>query len=232
MKLSDRLQKIADFVPRNTIVGDIGTDHGYIPIYLRENGISKIVIATDISQSSLNKIIESVNEVDHIDHIDIRLGDGLEPIKPFEIDTVVMAGMGGLLICDILDKDKEKRDSITHFILQPNVASKELRKYLYDNNFEIIDEVLAKEEDRFYEIIYAKKGKAYVTEDIYYEIGEKLIINRDPLLEEFIKNRIGTIEQILRELEGKNTDKAQERYQQLSKKVIELEEVLEQIESC
>ncbi|MCF6461060.1 tRNA (adenine(22)-N(1))-methyltransferase [Clostridium sp. Cult3] len=232
MKLSDRLQKIADFVPRNTIVGDIGTDHGYIPIYLRENGISKIVIATDISQSSLNKIIESVNEVDHIDHIDIRLGDGLEPIKPFEIDTVVMAGMGGLLICDILDKDKEKRDSITHFILQPNVASKELRKYLYDNNFEIIDEVLAKEEDRFYEIIYAKKGKAYVTEDIYYEIGEKLIINRDPLLEEFIKNRIGTIEQILRELEGKNTDKAQERYQQLSKKIIELEEVLEQIESC
>ena len=232
MKLSDRLQKIADFVPRNTIVGDIGTDHGYIPIYLRENGISKIVIATDISQSSLNKIIESVNEVDHIDHIDIRLGDGLEPIKPFEIDTVVMAGMGGLLICDILDKDKEKRDSITHFILQPNVASKELRKYLYDNNFEIIDEVLAKEEDRFYEIIYAKKGKAYVTEDIYYEIGEKLIINRDPLLEEFIKNRIGTIEQILRELEGKNTDKAQERYQQLSKKVMELEEVLEQIESC
>lgn len=232
MKLSDRLQKIADFVPRNTIVGDIGTDHGYIPIYLRENGISKIVIATDISQSSLNKIIESVNEVDHLDHIDIRLGDGLEPIKPFEIDTVVMAGMGGLLICDILDKDKEKRDSITHFILQPNVASKELRKYLYDNNFEIIDEVLAKEEDRFYEIIYAKKGKAYVTEDIYYEIGEKLIINRDPLLEEFIKNRIGTIEQILRELEGKNTDKAQERYQQLSKKVMELEEVLEQIESC
>ena len=119
----------------------------------------------------------------------------------------------------------------THFIFQPNVASKELREYLYENNFEIIDEALAKEGDRFYEIIYAKKGKAYVTKDMYYEIGEKLITNRHPLLGEFVNNKIETIEQILKRLEDKNTDKAKERYQQLLKKVMELREVLDNIES-
>ena len=64
MKLSNRLQAIADFVPKNTIVGDIGTDHGYIPVYLIENQISKKVIATDISQNSLNKIRDYVNSIE------------------------------------------------------------------------------------------------------------------------------------------------------------------------
>ncbi len=98
--------------------------------------------------------------MDNIENIEIRLGgDGLEPIRPFEVDTVIIAGMGGLLIRDILDKDKTKRDSITYFILQPNIASRELREYLYENNFEIIDESLVKEDGKFYEIIYAKKRK-------------------------------------------------------------------------
>ena len=230
MKLSDRLQSIASFVPKNTIVGDIGTDHGYIPVYLIENKIAKKVIATDISKSSLDKIIEYAKLTGFEKNIDIRLGDGLEIIKPFEIDTVVIAGMGGLLIRDILDKDKEKRDSITHFILQPNIATNELRRYLYENNFEIIDEKLVKEDDKFYEIIHTKKGKAYVDKDIYYEIGERLILNQDPLLKEFIGNKIKIIEDILEKLEDKKTEKSQERYKELMEKATDLKEVLADIE--
>lgn len=234
MRLSYRLQKIADYVPKNTIVGDIGTDHGYIPVYLVNKGIAKKAIATDISQNSLDKIINYINSIDHIDNIEnieIRLGDGLEPVKPFEIDTVIIAGMGGLLIRDILDKDKIKRDSITHFILQPNIASRELREYLYENNFEIIDEALVKEDGRFYEIIYAKKGKSYITKDIYYEIGENLLHNGDPLLKEFINDKIKRIQNIIIELKDKNTDKAKERFEELNEKLLELKEVLREIES-
>ena len=231
MNLSDRFKKIVNFVPKNTIAGDIGTDHGYIPVYLIKNGISKKVIATDISQNSLNKIGDYVNSIGNIKEIDIRLGDGLDPIKPFEIDTVIIAGMGGLLIRDILKKNKEKSDSITHFIFQPNVASRELREYLYENNFEIIDESLAKEGERFYEIIYAKKGKDFVIKDIYYEVGKKLILNRDPLLQEFVNYKIEKIQNILKELKDQDSSKAKERYEELSKKILDLKEVLEKIES-
>lgn len=230
MKLSYRLQAIADFIQNNTIVGDIGTDHGYIPVYLIKNKISKKVIAADISKNSLDKTIEYVKKTGYEKYIDIRLGDGLDIIKSFEIDTVVIAGMGGLLIRDILDKNKEKRDSITNFILQPNIATKELREYLYRNNFEIIDEKLVKEDNKFYEIIYAKKGKAHITKDIYYEIGEKLIINKDPLLKEFINNKININEKILVELEDKKTHKSEERYKELIEKIQELKAVLKEIE--
>ncbi len=231
MRLSDRLQTIANFIPKNTIVGDIGTDHGYIPIYLIENEISKKVIATDISKNSLDKIINCVKGTKYEKDIDMRLGDGLDPIKPFEVDTVVIAGMGGLLIRDILDKDKDKRDSITNFILQPNIATEELRKYLYENNFEIVDEKLVKEDGKFYEVIWAKKGKAYVDQDIYYEIGEKLLANRDPLLEEFLNNRIQMNEEILKELEGKETQRTMDRYRELTENIRELKVVLKKIES-
>ncbi|HSH35347.1 class I SAM-dependent methyltransferase [Schnuerera sp.] len=230
MRLSKRLQAIADFIPKNTMVGDIGTDHGYIPIYLIENKVAKKVIATDLSKNSLEKIKEFVKERKLESHIDIRLGDGLEVLKNFEVDTVVIAGMGGLLIKDILDKDIEKRDSITNFILQPNIASNELRKYLYYNNFEIIDEKLVKEDNKFYEIIYAKKGKFHIGEDIYYEVGEKLILNRDPLLKEFLEEKIKIIEKILEELKGKNTEKSESRSKELIEKNKSLKVVLKRLE--
>lgn len=231
MKLSNRLQKIADFVPKNTIVGDIGCDHGYIPIYLAKNNISKKVIASDISKNSLEKTIENVKINNLEKDIEIRLGDGLDIVLPFEIDTVIIAGMGGLLIKDILDKNKTKANTITHFILQPNIASKELREYLYENNFEIINEELAMEGDKFYEIIYAKKGKGFVTKDIYYEIGEKLIINENPLLKEFINYKINIVEGILIELKGVKTEKSIKRQEELNKNLMDLKEVLLEIES-
>ena len=231
MILSNRLQAIADFVPINTIAGDIGTDHGYIPIYLIKNKISKKVIATDISKNSLQKIIKYTEGKEYEDDIDIRLGDGLEIIKSFEIDTVIIAGMGGLLIKDILDREKDKRDSITHFILQPNVASKELREYLYENNFTIIDEKLIKEDGKFYEIIYAKKGKSHVSSEVYFEVGEKLISSKDPLLEEFLKDKINRAVNILRELEDKTTMKSILRQKELKDGIEMLKEVLKKVES-
>ena len=145
MNLSERLQTIANFVPKNSVVADIGTDHGYIPIYLIENNISKKVIATDISKNSLEKAIENVNIYNYENKIDTRHGNGLETIKEYEVDTVIIAGMGGILIKDILDKSWSKRDSITNFILQPNIATSELRKYLIEKNFEILDEKLVKD---------------------------------------------------------------------------------------
>ena len=231
MILSERLKTIADFVPANSIVGDIGTDHGYLPVYLIEKGIAKKAIGTDISRNSLEKIYQLVKSRGLEKQIDVRLGNGLEVFKPFEVDTLVIAGMGGLLIRDILDKHKEVADSVSNFILQPNIAAKELREYLYDNNFEIIDERLVKEWDKYYEVIYAKKGKAYLKEDIYLEIGERLFINRDPLLKEYVQHKILVTENIIDKLDVDASEKSRDRYLELSKKIEDYKEVLSRIES-
>lgn len=230
MKLSNRLIAIANFVPKNSIVADIGTDHGYIPVYLVENNIAKKVIGTDISKGSLDKIIDYIKTLNLEHIIDARLGDGLEVIKPYEVDTVIIAGMGGLLIRDILEKNKEVTDSIANFILQPMVAAKELRQYLVDNNFEIIEEELVKEDGKYYEIIFAKKGKSYIEKEIYYEISPLLIKKKHPLLREFIQFRFRELENIIEEIKDINTEKSKERYLEISAKIKDYKGVLEEIE--
>ena len=230
MKLSNRLIAIANFVHKNSIVADIGTDHGYIPVYLVENNIAKKVIGTDISKGSLDKIIDYIKTLNLEHIIDARLGDGLEVIKPYEVDTVIIAGMGGLLIRDILEKNKEVTDSIANFILQPMVAAKELRQYLVDNNFEIIEEELVKEDGKYYEIIFAKKGKSYIEKEIYYEISPLLIKKKHPLLREFIQFRLRELENIIEEIKDINTEKSKERYLEISAKIKDYKGVLEEIE--
>lgn len=230
MKLSDRLTAIANMIPKNSIVADIGTDHGHLPIFLIKNNISKKVIGSDISKGSLDKIIEYVDGFGLGDKIDTRLGDGLEIIKPYEVDTVVIAGMGGLLIRDILEKDKKITNSVINFILQPMVASKELREYLINNNFDIIKEDLVKEENKYYEIIFAKKGKSFVEKDIHYEISPLLIKEKHVLLKEFIEYKLSSTEGIVKELENIDTDKSKERYNELINIINEYKEVLREIE--
>ncbi|NLV89326.1 MAG: SAM-dependent methyltransferase [Tissierellia bacterium] len=231
MKLSNRLMAIANFVPKNSIVADIGTDHGYIPVYLVENNISKKVIGTDISKGSLDKIIEYIKNLNLEHKIDARLGDGLEVIKPYEIDTVIIAGMGGLLIRDILEKDKEVTDSIVNFILQPMVAAKELREYLVENSFEIIKEELVKEDNKYYEIILAKKGKSYIDKEIYYEISHLLIKEKHPLLKELTQFRLRELEKIAEDIKDIDTEKSKERYVEVTSKIRDYKEVLKEIES-
>ena len=231
MKLSARLQAIADFVPKDSIVGDIGTDHGYVPIYLIENNISKKVIATDISANSLNKAIENISLNKYEDKIDSRLGNGLDTIKEFEIDTVIIAGMGGILIKEILDKNWLKRDSIVNLILQPNVATNELREYLITNNFEIIDEKLVKDGKKFYEILVVKKGLSHLKEDSFYQIGDRLIENNDPILSDFINYRVNLNNNIISELLKEETEKSKKRLEFLMDENKKYQEVLKLIES-
>ncbi len=231
MNLSDRLIKISEFVKKDTRVLDIGTDHGYIPIYLVENKISKNIIASDISSDSLKKTTELVGEKSLEENIDSRLGNGLEVIEPFEVDGVIMAGMGGILIQKILEKDKEITKSIEYFIFQPMIASKELRQYLSQNNFKIIDEELSKEGDKFYEIIYAEKGYENSKNEIYYEISEILIEKKHHLIKEFIENKIKLTNSVIIELEDKTSKRSIKRRNELEKKIKEYMEVLKRVEA-
>lgn len=227
MKLTPRLLAIAQLVPQGATVADIGTDHGYIPVYLIKNGIAKKVIATDVNKGPL-RIAQKNIAMHHMEnHIETRLGNGLAVFFPGEVDTVIIAGMGGLLIRDILAADQKITESVETFILQPMVAQEELRRWLLSNQWKIVDEKLVKEDHRIYEVMVVKKGFQFVSDEIYYETGEKLIENQDPLLPEFIEKHLRKYKEIIRNLTGQNSEIANDKREMCQRKVAKLEEVLQ-----
>lgn len=153
IKLSDRLQLIANEIERGETVADIGTDHGFLPIYLWENGISPKVIMADISRGSLDKARQNCLEAHPDMKFDLRLGDGIGVLEDGEVDAVSIAGMGGILMTEILGADLEKTKSLKKFILQPRNHVGTLRHWLLDNGFEITNEQLVREGKYICEIL-------------------------------------------------------------------------------
>ncbi|MBE7037144.1 MAG: SAM-dependent methyltransferase [Ruminococcaceae bacterium] len=181
--MTPRLLAIADSVPFGATVADVGTDHGYIPIYLYKEHKIERALAMDLRQGPLSRAEENIDRFGLKDFIKTRLSDGLCALSEGEADTAVIAGMGGLLIAEILEKSPVKLD---FYILQPMTATAELREYLAQNDYEITDERLAKEDNKIYTVMTVKHGKMTVLDPVYYQVGEKLIENRDPLLPELL----------------------------------------------
>ncbi len=192
-KLSERLQAIADMVPYGSAVADIGTDHAYIPVYLTNKGISKFAYASDVKKGPLLRAKSTIREFDAQRAVETRMGNGLESIKCGEADTVIIAGMGGILISNILDNSKDVLSEVKTLILQPMTAVYELRKYLYENDYTVSDEILVKEENKLYTVIKAIHGKDDVQSELQLHIGKKLIENNDKLLPELLNKYINKL---------------------------------------
>lgn len=220
MELSKRLNLIVDYIENCDTLVDVGTDHGYIPIYAVKNGICKNAIASDINRdpldkAKLNSIFESVDE-----NIDTRLGSGLEAIKSGEAQIAIIAGMGGNLIRDILEADKDKVKSLDYLILQPAQNPEVLREYLYTNGYEVIAEDLCIDEEKYYELfkVRAKDGEETELDSIYYEISPKLLRDKHPLMGEYIKAKKQKYEKILNLIED-DTESALKRKKELEERI-------------
>ncbi|MFB5662088.1 tRNA (adenine(22)-N(1))-methyltransferase TrmK [Alteribacillus sp. HJP-4] len=158
-QLSDRLTAIAEEVPRDTILADVGTDHGYLPIFLIRNKKIKSALATDINSGPLRSAERKIKEHHLNEVIQTRTGSGLAPLKDQDqIDTIVIAGMGGTLITSILEEGKQKLERVSRLILQPNVAADNVRRWMIKNNWQLINEELLEEDGHFYEILTAVPG--------------------------------------------------------------------------
>ncbi len=225
IKLTARLQKIADQVTAGHRVADIGTDHGYIPIYLLKNKISPFVIAGDINEFPLKCAENNVADNNLLNGIETRLGSGLSILKPKEVDTVIVAGMGGLLISELLDNSKEIAQNLEALILQPMQARSELRKYLVSNNFIIEKDILVKEDHHIYEIIVAKPGEQVVVDPIYYEIGFHINSNPKPLSIEFIDRKIKTTKEIIQNISENVSESSIKKLKEMNNKLKRFEEV-------
>ena len=206
MKLTDRLLKIASLVSDGKKIADIGRDHGYIPVYLLKEGKVPFAVLADVNKGPLDNAHKEVIQNNLLDKVDLRLGSGIEILEIGEVEEVIIAGMGGILISELLEAKKEVAHNVEKLILQPMQAQEELRYYLLNNGYEILEEVLVREDFRIYEIIVAKyTGKNTIIEDeIYYEVGIKLLENKDSLFNDFIEKKIKTYSSIVNKLEGKN----------------------------
>ncbi|MEG1871060.1 MAG: class I SAM-dependent methyltransferase [Peptostreptococcaceae bacterium] len=222
MKLTDRLLKIASLVDDGKRVADIGTDHGYIPVYLLNEGVVPFAILADVNKGPLENASKEVRYNKLTDKTDLRLGSGIEVLEQGEVDEVIIAGMGGILISELLEAKKEVSNTVEKLILQPMQAQEELRKYLLSNGYEILNEVLVKEDFRVYEIIVTKyTGKnTEIQDEVYFEVGTKLIENKDPLLKEFLDKKIYKYNSVIEKLEGKSGE-AIDKKREESKAVIE-----------
>ena len=130
MELSIRLKTVAEAVTKGNRVADVGTDHGYVPIYLVKNNLSPAGIAMDVNKGPLEKAQEHIREEKLGGKIATRLGNGLAPLEPGETDTVIIAGMGGDLICKILKAKPEFLIEGKEFILQPQSEWFKIRRLL------------------------------------------------------------------------------------------------------
>lgn len=202
MKLTPRLQKIADEIKPGETMADIGTDHGFLPLFLWKQGISPQVIMADISKGSLDKAAENCRLLAPDTDFDLRLGSGLAVLAPGEVDTVVMAGIGGNLICELLGKDLQKSWSFTKYILQPRRHIGRLRFWLYDNGFSITNEQLVREGKFICEVLTVIPKEVAMTrqmnaEDIEYEFPLSLVRFRNDLTAEYLQGKLRLEREIL-----------------------------------
>ena len=244
LNLSERMQVIADFVGKDEIVADIGTDHGYIPLWLLINDITANVILADVNSGPLERAAANTalyleNDGSYFPGLDMRLGSGIEVLSDGEADTVIIAGMGGLLIRDILSHDIMKTRSLKKLILQPRNNSSDLRRWMRSElcDFTIVRERVVKEGKKYSEIICAVRNESVtdedasrvvlaadieaslaLPEDISLEIPCMYLADIDNTVSEYLKKRIQTEEKIIASIEKNGRNKASERQLVLTEK--------------
>ena len=141
MVLTPRLQTIANLVTKEK-VADIGTDHGKIPVYLALNKKAKYIVASDVNQGPVDACKKNVELYGVGKSLECRKGNGLTVLKRGEVESIIIAGMGGELICNILRDSEEIAHCAKELILQPMNGIEKVRKFLYENGFKIMEEKL------------------------------------------------------------------------------------------
>ena len=178
-KIADlRLAVAASFGRKGKRVADIGTDHASLPIYIVGNDLSPYAVACDINKGPLNAAKQNIAAANLSDRIDTFLTDGLNGLEQFNPEDIYILGMGGELIWRIIDDSEIAKNDGVRLILQPMTHPNDLRRGLYSNGFNIVDETLVKDRDRVYQIIVAEyDGIIRVAEEVELWLGKKNIEN-------------------------------------------------------
>lgn len=226
IQISRRLQSVAAFVQEGKRLADVGCDHGYIPIYLLQKKKIEKAIAMDINQGPLMRAKEHIQEWGLENYIDTRLSDGVKALKPNEVQSVVIAGMGGPLMEKILTEGNEVLQTVTELVLQPQSEIGHFRRFLIENGYEITHEEMILEDGKYYPIMRAVHGKAKEQTEAEYLYGKKLLQNRNPVLKEFLDREQVKAEELLEKLKNSQTPSAKARIFELEKEWKDRKEAL------
>lgn len=222
VRISDRLRTVAHMCEKGAVVADIGTDHGYLPIYLVQEGIAASAIAMDLRKGPLDKAKKHIRDNCLEDRIQTRLSDGLEKLSKNEADIITICGMGGRLIADIVTKGKDVITQNTILVVSPQSEVGEFRHFLVSQGFEIEDEQMLKEDGKYYFIIKCRKSEESVCSEFsetQYQYGWKLLDSKDKTLYEYLIKEKETNEGISNSIKKDESNPTVKlRLQQLSQK--------------
>lgn len=212
LPISKRLLCCASMVQSGSRVADIGTDHGYLGIYLLQSGAARHVIACDLRKDPLENARRNAKLFGVDGEMELRLSDGLEKILPDEVDTVVMAGMGGDLIQKILSQCPWRKREGLQFILQPQSAGNVLRRWLCEDGFEIQREEPVQDGHFLYTVMDIRQGEpAPLTPGTEYA-SPALLASGIPL----VGNYLARVENALQETVRGLTNAEKQRPERLS----------------
>jgi len=218
IKLSDRLQAVANLCPKGTNVADIGTDHGYLPIYLVEAGIANKAFALDLREGPLQGATANIKHAGLSDKITTRLSNGLDKLERDEANVITICGMGGRLITEILSNGMDKITKETTLILSPQSEVREFRQFLIDNNISIEQENIVFDDGKFYFIIVcklAKNGLLKNYSEVELRYGRILLSSKNSVLKDYLLKEKASSESILNNLKTKNNSALSSRINEL-----------------
>ena len=232
--LSERLRAVTELVTKGNRVADIGCDHAYTSIYLVKKGIAPCAIAMDINAGPIERAKKNVALYGLTDKITVRRSDGVKELDAKEADTLLITGMGGLLMKKILSDKPEVTNMAKELVLQPQSEVEELRHFLHSIGFAITAEQMRKEDGKFYVMFRAEKESDNQTwTDLEYRYGAHLLKERPVVFVEYLNWELQQKEQILANLEQVETEKAKGRREQLREEIEELQQLLgEHKKSC
>lgn len=207
LRLQPRLQCIADCVSNGARLADVGTDHGYLPVYLLQEGRIGYALASDINAAPLEHARRTAAEYGVAERMAFRLCAGLDAVSPDEADTVVVAGMGGETIIAILDAAAwDWRGKM--LLLQPMTKAELLRRWLTEHGFRIVSERLVRDKGVIYAVLTVTAGESEPLSNAEAWCGAGL--ERDPLYGDYANDRIAKLERAAAGLRcAKNADAAQ-----------------------
>ena len=231
VKLSKRMERLAEMVAGGGCLADVGTDHGYVPIYLCEKKRILSAVAMDIRRGPLERAEAHIREAGLEAYIETRLSDGLKALRAGEAHTVLIAGMGGPLTVRILSEGRDKLEGAGELVLQPQSEIRKVRQWLSENGYRIVREDTVLEDGKFYPMFRAVPGcpgEAYTEGD--YRYGRQELQHSPEVWKEFLKKRLesrrGILVQLPKEREGQAV-RLRERREELELEIRMLEKILE-----
>lgn len=192
--MNKRMHAIVKYIEPGRGLIDVGTDHGYLPAWMASHGYRGNIIASDIHAAPLQKAKDTAEKAGVTNRITFQLCDGLAQCKQESVDTIIIAGMGGDMICRILDLAEWCMDRRYKLILQPMTKSEVLRYWLTNNEFEILTEDLVPESGSIYQLIVARFGGSTRLSDGELFLGKKELCTDEELYEQQRKKLIKRID--------------------------------------